>query len=204
MIKNLPDLLYNFSSKPIDPDFLLVKNIWRRAQILTEFKNQVLLFTEITVQDGERPEDIATRYYGNPFYNWTILIANDIVDYYAQWPKSVTQLQEFSNQKYENAQATKHYITTEVKDSAGNIIVPAGKIVPQNYQVTYFNGTTTVTSSPVASVSNAQYEIELNNEKQRIQIVRPNIIEDFVETYNQILIKGKITEVGIDASSVNM
>ena len=49
MIKNLPDLLYNFSSKPIDPDFLLVKNIWRRAQILTEFKNQVLLFTEINL-----------------------------------------------------------------------------------------------------------------------------------------------------------
>ena len=204
MLRNLPDLLYNFSSKPIDPDFLLVKNIWRRAQILTEFRSSILLFTEITVQDGERPEDIAVRYYGNPFYNWTILVANDITDYYAQWPKSVTQLQEFSNQKYENAQATKHYITTEVKDAAQNIIVPAGKIVPQNYQVTYFNGTTTVTASPVASVSNAQYEIELNNEKQKIQIVRPNIIEDFVETYNQILIKGKITEVGLDESTVSM
>ena len=204
MLRNLPDLLYNFSSKPIDPDFLLVKNIWRRAQILTEFRSSILLFTEVTVQDGERPEDLAVRYYGNPFYNWTILVANDITDYYAQWPKSVTQLQEFSNQKYDNAQATKHHVTTEVKDAAENIIVPAGKIVPQNYQVTYFNGTTTVTASPVASVSNAQYEIELNNEKQKIQIVRPNIIEDFVETYNQILIKGKITEVGVDASTVSM
>ena len=62
MLRNLPDLLYNFSSKPIDPDFLLVKNIWRRAQILTEFRSSILLFTEITVQDGERPEDIAVRY----------------------------------------------------------------------------------------------------------------------------------------------
>ena len=51
MINKLPELLYNFSSKPLDPDFLVVKNIWRRAQVLTEFKSQVTIFTEITVGD---------------------------------------------------------------------------------------------------------------------------------------------------------
>ena len=76
MIGRLPELLYNFSSKPLDPDFLYVKNIWRRAQVLTEFKSSVTMFTEDTVKDGERPEDIATRLYGNPFYNWTILVIN--------------------------------------------------------------------------------------------------------------------------------
>ena len=204
MIKNLPDLLYNFSSKPIDPDFLLVKNIWRRAQILTEFKNQVLLFTEITVQDGERPEDIATRYYGNPFYNWTILVVNDITDYYAQWPKSVSQLQEFIDTKYTNGQATKHHVTTEIKDANNNIIVPAGKVVASNFSVAYYNGSTTVTANPTASVTNAQYETELNSKKQAIQIVKPNLIEDFVEVYNQILNKGKITTAATSASDITM
>ena len=52
MLNKLPELLYNFSSKPLDPDFLVVKNIWRRAQVLTEFKSQVTIFTEITVGDG--------------------------------------------------------------------------------------------------------------------------------------------------------
>ena len=99
MIEKLPELLYNFSSKPLDPDFLVVKNIWRRAQVLTEFKSQVTIFTEVTVGDGERPEDLATQYYGNPFYNWTILVINDITDYYAQWPRSTVQLQEFINSK---------------------------------------------------------------------------------------------------------
>ena len=63
MIKNLPNLLYNIGSKSLDPDFLYVKNIWRRAEILTEFKAQISLFDEENVQDGERPEDIATRFY---------------------------------------------------------------------------------------------------------------------------------------------
>ena len=204
MIEKLPELLYNFSSKPLDPDFLVVKNIWRRAQILTEFKSQVTIFTEVTVGDGERPEDLATQYYGNPFYNWTILIMNDITDYYAQWPKSTVQLQEFINAKYDNGQATKHHVTTEVKDANENVIVPAGKIVPSNFQVVYYNGSTTVTATPVVSITNAQYEFDLNAKKQTIQIVKPDLIEDFVEVYHQVLNKGNITTVATSASDINM
>tara|TARA_Y200000002_G_scaffold261711_1_gene217248 strand:- start:464 stop:1078 length:615 start_codon:yes stop_codon:yes gene_type:complete len=204
MIGRLPELLYNFSSKPLDPDFLYVKNIWRRAQVLTEYKSRVTMFTEDTVKDGEKPEDIATRLYGNPFYNWTILVINDVTDYYKQWPKSVVQLQEYINTKYTNGQATKHHVTTEVKDASGNIIVPAGKVVPSTFQVAYYDGSTTVTANPVVSVTNAQYETEENSKLQSIQVVKPELIEDFVDAYYSILAKGKITTVGATASDVNM
>ena len=80
MLESLPNLLYNIGSNSLDPDFLLVTNIWRRAEILTEFKSQISLFVEDNVQDGERPEDAATRLYRNPFYNWTIFVINDITD----------------------------------------------------------------------------------------------------------------------------
>ena len=204
MLRGLPELLYNFSSKPLDPDFLFVKNIWRRAEILTEYKSQVTIFNEITVQDGERPEDVATAFYNNPFYNWTVLVANDIVDVYSQWPRSITQLQDFINQKYDNPQATKHHVTTEVKDAKNNIIVEAGKVVASNYQVSYYNGTTTVTATPVVSVSNEQFEFEENAKKARIQIIKPQIIEDFVENYYAVLVKGKVDRVGASASDINM
>ena len=204
MLRGLPELLYNISSKPLDPDFLFVKNIWRRAEILTEFKSQITIFNEITVRDGERPEDIATAFYNNPFYNWTVLIANDVVDVYSQWPRSITQLQDFINQKYDNPQATKHHVTTEVKDAKNNVIVEAGKVVASNYQVSYYNGTTTVTASPVVSVSNEQFEFEENAKKARIQIIKPQLIEDFVENYYSILSKGRIDNVGASASDINM
>jgi len=204
MLRGLPELLYNFSSKPLDPDFLFVKNIWRRAEILTEYKSQVTIFNEITVQDGERPEDVATAFYNNPFYNWTVLVANDIVDVYSQWPRSITQLQDFINQKYDNPQATKHHVTTEVKDAKNNIIVESGKVVASNYQVSYYNGTTTVTATPVVSVSNEQFEFEENAKKARIQIIKPQIIEDFVENYYSILSKGKIDRVGASAKDISM
>ena len=204
MLKRLPDLFYNFSSRPLDSDYLLVKNIWRRAQILVEYKAQVTLFTEENVKDGERPEDVATRLYRNPFYNWTILVINDITDVYAQWPKSVQQLQDFINQKYTNPMATKHHVTTEVKDANGNIIVPAGKVVPSNYQIAYYNGSNTVTAIPVASVTNATYETELNSKKQNIQVVKPELIEDFVSVYYDIANKGKNERSVTSAADITM
>ena len=204
MLKRLPDLFYNFSSRPLDSDYLLVKNIWRRAQILVEYKSQVTLFTEENVRDGERPEDVASRLYRNPFYNWTILVINDITDVYSQWPKSVIQLQNFINDKYDNPMGTKHHVTTEVKDNNDNIIVPAGKVVASNYQVSYYNGSTTVTATPVASVTNAAYETELNSRKQNIQVVKPELIEDFVSVYYEISNKGKNQPSATSAADITM
>jgi len=204
MLKRLPDLFYNFSSRPLDSDYLLVKNIWRRAQILVEYKSQVTLFTEENVRDGERPEDVATRLYRNPFYNWTILVINDITDVYSQWPKSVIQLQNFINDKYDNPMGTKHHVTTEVKDNNDNIIVPAGKVVASNYQISYYNGSTTVTATPVASVTNATYETELNSKKQNIQVVKPELIEDFVSVYYEISNKGKNQPSATSAADITM
>ena len=204
MLKRLPDLFYNFSSRPLDSDYLLVKNIWRRAQILVEYKSQITLFTEENVRDGERPEDVATRLYSNPFYNWTVLVINDITDVYSQWPRSVTQLQDFINQKYDNPMATKHHVTTELKDANDNIIVPAGKVVASNYQISYYNGSTTVTATPVASVTNAAYETELNSKKQNIQVVKPELIEDFVSVYYNIANKGKGQPSATSAADITM
>ena len=206
MLNGLPDLMYNFSPNQLDAKFILAKNIWKRGEILKEFKTSISLFDEYIVKNGERPEDISTQLYKNPFYNWTILIIIDITDYYSQWPRSVRQLQEFVDNKYSQPMGTKYYVTTEVKDDDGNIICPAGKIVPQTFQVAYYNGSTTVTANPTVSVSNYQYEEQLNAKKEKIQIVRPTVIEEFVNVYYQLLTKGApgIVQVGGTLSDISM
>ena len=206
MLNGLPDLMYNFSPNQLDAKFILAKNIWKRGEILNEIKTSISLFDEYIVKNGERPEDISTQLYKNPFYNWTILIINDITDYYSQWPRSVRQLQEFVNNKYSQPMGTKYYVTTEVTDDDGNIICPAGKIVPQTFQVAYYNGSTTVTANPTVSVSNYQYEEQLNAKKEKIQVVRPTVIEEFVNVYYQLLTKGApgIVQVGGTLSDISM
>ena len=203
MLRQLPDLLYNFGQSALDPQFLVTKNIWRRAEILSEYKSSLAMFDEYIVANGERPEDIAFKLYKNPFYNWVLLVINDITNYHEQWPKSTSQLQEYCADKYENPEATKDYITTEVK-MGSNIIVPAGKVVPSNFSVSYFNGSVLVSANPVQSITNYQYEEELNSKKEKIQIVRPNFIEDFVAKYYYIVARGRKTQVGSTTSDISM
>ena len=52
LLRNLPDLLYNFGPSSVDPKFLVTKNIWSRAEILREYKNSVVVFDEYTVMNG--------------------------------------------------------------------------------------------------------------------------------------------------------
>ena len=204
MLNGLPNVFYNMGSSSSDPKFLLAKNIWQRAEVLQDKKSNLTIFDEYVVKNGERPEDIATSIYDNPFYNWTILIINDIVDFYNQWPRSTKQLQEYVEQKYDQPMGTKHYITYEVKDDNGNVVCPAGKIVPQDFQVAFYNGTTTVTANPTVSVSNYQYEDELNSKKEKIQIIRPNMIESFVETYYRRVNQGGAVSVANSAFEIRM
>ena len=113
-------------------------------------------------------------------------------------------MQEYVNSKYENPDATKHYVSIEVKDDKNNIIVPAGKVVPSNFQIAYWNGTVTVTANPVANQSYYQYEEEKNSKKEKIQLIRTEWIEDFVEKYYQVINKGGSVSIGISAEGVNM
>ena len=203
MLAALPDLLYNFGASAVDPKFLVSKNIWRRAEILREYKSSLAMFDEYIVQNGEKPEDIALKFYENPFYNWTLLVINDIVNFHEQWPRSTRQLQEYCSAKYENPTATKDYVTTEVKKGI-DIIVPAGKVVPSTFQITYYDGSTTVTANPVASRSFYQFEESVNAEKERIQLVKPEFIEDFVEAYLIRVQKAGMFDIGITADSLSM
>jgi len=203
MLAALPDLLYNFGASAVDPKFLVSKNIWRRAEILREYKSSLAMFDEYIVQNGEKPEDIALKFYENPFYNWTLLVINDIINFHEEWPRSTKQLQEYCAAKYDNPEATKDYVTTEVKKGT-NIIVPAGKIVPSTFTIAYYDGATTVTANPVASRSFYQFEESVNAEKERIQLVKPEFIEDFVEAYLIRVQKAGMFDIGITADSLSM
>lgn len=204
MLGLLPDVFYNTNASPVDPKWIVAKNLWKRAELLSEYKNSLSLFDEYIVKPGETPELIAFSFYDNPFYGWTILVANDITNFHEQWPRTSVQLNEYVNEKYENPGATKHYVTTELRDANDNLIVPAGKVVPSTFSVSYYDGQSTITATPVQSVSYYTYENELNEEKSKIQLLRPEIIEDFVTVYEKILNNAGNTQFGLSSYQVSM
>ena len=79
---------------------VFVRNILRRVALSDDIKTGRSVFIEYDIKDGERPEHIAERVYGDTAYHWLILLTNDIVDPYHGWCKSSDILQDYINKKY--------------------------------------------------------------------------------------------------------
>lgn len=88
---------------------LPIVDITRRCNIIDEFKQNTAEFTTYTIRDGERPEDVSMKFYGTPFLHWVIMMYNNIIDPYYDWPMSSTQFDKYTLQKYPNPFDIKHY-----------------------------------------------------------------------------------------------
>ena len=167
-----PEVIYD--SKGND-NYTLFKNIFRRVKLSGAAKKNIMEFDYYDVQDGETPEMIAFKYYGDAELHWTILVINDIIDYYTDWPMSVQRFEQYMNDKYENPAAIHHY---EISQTSGDTTEKID--VGLN-----------VTDYPSADViSNYQYEQNLQDEKRKIRLIQPRFISDFVDEFEAKIKEG--------------
>ena len=78
--------------------------------------------------------------------------------------------------------------------------------MPSNFQVTYYDGTASagVTVNPTSPVTYYQYEERLNNEKERIQLIKPTYLEEFVQLYTSSLHAGGSLVLGQSRSEIKI
>ena len=157
------------------------KNLLARLKLVNVDKENILNFDYYDIKDGDTPESIAFKYYNNTEYHWTILIANDIIDYYDDWPMSVQRFEEYVNNKYDNPMGIHHY---EISQTSGDTTVTVNvgdeeDLVLEDYPT-------------ATSISNYQYEESLQEKKRQIRLIQPRFIEDFVEEFRVKLKEGPI------------
>ncbi len=140
----------------------LVRNIFLRLNINQNIKDNLAIFDEYDILDGETPEIVADKFYRNPQLHWLILHMNDILDPRFDWPLSHINLIRYSQSKYANVGAIHHYIDAN------------GYIVNSNY-------------AGATSVSNFDYEDELNENKRRIKVLKPQYVEAVNKEFNNKL-----------------
>ena len=58
----------------------IVTNLLRRVAMRSQIKDNTLIFDTYDVQEGETPEMIAHKLYGDPELHWVVLLSNDIVN----------------------------------------------------------------------------------------------------------------------------
>ena len=80
--------------------YVFVANMLRRVALSSDLKNSDSAFVEYDIKDGERPEHIAERVYGDPSFHWLVLMTNDIVDPYHGWYKSGGVMEEYVQTKH--------------------------------------------------------------------------------------------------------
>lgn len=112
--------------------YAFVRNLLRRIAVSESIKNGDGVFLEYRVKDGERPEHIAERVYGDPAFHWLVLLSNEIVDPYHGWCKSEAALEEYVQKKYGGYSV---YITTASDGFFYNSAVVTGCTLSQQNAV---------------------------------------------------------------------
>lgn len=132
--RELPNLKYAsvFNERTGIDDYTLVKNIFKRPKVREDFKNIITAFTYYQIQDGERPDQIAEKYYNNSQLDWVVLLTNNITNYNEQWPLNNDSLYKYLLDKYGSEEAlyeVHHYETVEYKDEFGRVLIEGGLVV---------------------------------------------------------------------------
>ena len=164
-----PDTLYDAKG---NGNYTVMKDIQTRVKLVASKKENILNFDYYNVQDGETPEMIAHKYYGDVNLHWTILVANDIVDYYNDWPMSVQKFEKFVFDKYDNPQAIHHY---EISQTSGETTT------------TIDVGMNTTDYPSATAISNYTYEDRLQEQKRQIRLISPDFISQFVSEFEKKL-----------------
>ena len=158
--------------------YKLLPNILRRVKLRSGLRSSAFLFDKYDVKDGERPEDVAFKYFGDAELHWVILMTNNITDRYYQWPLSQPQFQEHLTDKYGagNEDAVHHYEKTQ--DSGPTSSRDNSHLVECNSD-----------DGDPAIISNRQYEQRKQDEYRQIRLLSKRYLKTFVSEFES-LIKG--------------
>lgn len=194
--REVSDLLYQ-SQQPnrnSSYDYVKVKNFFRRAKIRDDFFQSAVAFTKYKIIGEERPDQVSKKIYGSSQYDWIVLISNNILNVRTEWPLSDGEFSEYLERKYTENELNSphHYETTTVLDSRGKLIVPSGKEVDSGFTVTYFDEVKnqSVVVNPIKLISIYEYEIQQNDKKRNIYLLRDRYLQTAIDDMRTIMSYG--------------
>ena len=91
-----------------------VTDIFRRVKARSKIINNVTAFDKYDVSEGEKPEDIAYKVYGDTDYFWVVTLVNNIINRYYDWPLDEYVFQQYVKDKYAQPDDVHHYEKTQL------------------------------------------------------------------------------------------
>ena len=171
--ERFPLMAYNMKG---DENYKLLPNILKRVKLRAGIRSGMFLFDSYDVVAGERPEDIAFKYYGDPELHWVILMTNNITDRYYQWPLKQPELEAHLEDKYGagNEDDVHHY---EIPQSSG----------PTSSRDFSHMVECNADEDNVSIISNREYEERKQDEYRQIKLLDPRFLDAFVEEFENLI-----------------
>ena len=179
----------------------VMTNIMARVSIIPQILNNPAVYYEYNIQDGDTPEIIAHKYYGDSYRYWLVLFANQLMDPQWDWPLSGNELSAYLIKKYGVSYNTyseiHHYekiltqfdygtnTTTTNKVTVSEDIYNA--IVPQTNYFSLPTGDVSIAIDKSA-VSVYDYENDLNEQKRNIKILNAVYVSKVEEDFKKLMV----------------
>ena len=204
--RELPNVEYqNFlAEKSGSQDYILMKNIFLRGKLRDDLQNVFTLFNKYEIVEDERPDQIAEKLYGDPGLDWVVLVTANIINYQDEFPLTAQQLWAFVTEKYgeENINDTKYYVTKEVKDRFGRLILPGGLVVDESFTIPNPDAPGSILN-PTVGVSNFDYENDKNDKKKTIFVLKREYLNQFLTDMQDLATYGFNSEF-IDEKTIRV
>ena len=168
---SFPVIFYDSSGDLIFKD---VTNLLRRVWLRTKVRTNSLLYDTYNVKEGETPEMIAHKLYGDTELHWIILLVNEVTDRYHQWPMTTPQFLDFINDKYDNPDGIHHYETTQ---TSGDTKV----------KIEVFNEVDEDAYTGLTPITNREYEENEQDKKRQIKLLDPSYVNAFVSEFKLLM-----------------
>ena len=158
-------------------DYIPVKNLFKKGALREDIFQDLSFFTKYQVEGDDRPDNVAFKIYNDSSLDWLVLAANNIVNVKTEWPMTQLEYDQYLLDKYgtyEKINEVHHYETVEIRNRDNVIMVQKGLKVASDYSITYYDQYDggMVTKYPVKTVTNYDYEEQLQTDRRNIFILK--------------------------------
>jgi len=171
-----PMMIYDMKN---NGNYKLLPDILRRVKQRNAIKSGQFIFDTYDVVNGESPETIAYKWFGDAELHWVILMTNNVTDRYYGWPMNDVQFAEFLTDKYGagSEDAIHHY---EVTRDSGRTTGQG----PNDYSYLVEVNSDTDNAS---SISNREYEEREQDRKRSIRLLNQRFLNDFIDEFDKLI-----------------
>jgi hypothetical protein len=179
----------------------VMTNLLARASVIPQILKDPLLYYTYDIQEGDTPEVIAHKYYGDSYRYWIVLFANELLDPQWDWPMTSMIFEQYLADKYPSTNVyseieyyekviTQYDVNTQTT-TVNKIRIDEdtynGLPVTQTATYTLPTGPVTITTDRNA-VSIYDYELSLNEAKRNIKILNSNYVGEMENQLKKLMV----------------